>query len=175
MSKISVQSTSPTPMALFVSRGLTVFWWLGIVLLGVFAAMLGLASLAHLGFSPAESLFKDHNVQNVIRAIIRDAIRIAVFLVVVAQLRKICATLLAGDPFVSVNAKRMRVIWIIVGISEIVRLIFPFLAALINPDASGDIEIHVRLYVWFLVLALMVLAEIFAEGTRLRQEQKLTI
>jgi len=32
-----------------------------------------------------------------------------------------------------------------------------------------------RMYVWFMVLAVIILAEVFREGARLRQEQKLTV
>ena len=42
-------------------------------------------------------------------------------------------------------------------------------------DRFGDGEFEVNLAVWFAVLVIIVLAEVFREGARLRQEQKLTI
>ncbi len=100
------------------------------------------------------------------------------FLVILSQLSKICLTLVQGDPFVPQNADRLRTIWVAVALAEILRLGAAFMMSwLHNRTGDGEtmLSLDLRIYVWFLVLALIVLTEVFREGARLRQEQKLTI
>jgi len=101
----------------------------------------------------------------------------AVFLIIVHQLREICRTLVTGDPFVPENANRLRVIWIAAAAGELLRLVSTFIISWISKTADGVAiqATDLRVYVWFMVLALIILAEVFREGARLRQEQKLTV
>jgi len=102
-------------------------------------------------------------------------------LVVVARLRRIFATLSAGDPFVPENAEHLRVIAAVMAIFEASRLALTGIAATvintqtIDEGARMSVEMELNLLVWFGVLSLIVLAEVFREGTRLRQDQQLTI
>ncbi len=102
-------------------------------------------------------------------------------LVIVGRLRKIFATLAEGDPFVEQNAVHLRVVWVTLAIWELCRYAFGGMAAaalyIFDAGALGahEFNVDVSLSVWFAVLALIVLAEVFREGARLRQEQKLTI
>lgn len=70
-------------------------------------------------------------------------------------------------------------IWIAVAAAEILRLVSAFVMSyLIARDQGtgmGEITFDLRIYVWFLILALSILSEIFREGARLRREQKLTV
>ena len=91
------------------------------------------------------------------------------------QLRKIVRTLLTGDPFVPKNASRLRYIWFIVAITEIMRTIFqPFKDRISNIHTDG-FEFDVRLHVWFFVLILIVFAQVFREGARLTADAQLTV
>jgi len=102
-------------------------------------------------------------------------------LLVVDRLRRIFATLAAGDPFVPENAEHLRVIAIVIAVFEIARLGSGGLAAgLLRLAGVGEetrlpIDIEINLLVWFAVLSLVVLSEVFREGARLRQDQQLTI
>jgi hypothetical protein len=102
---------------------------------------------------------------------------LAAALVVVSRLRRIFATLSAGDPFVPENADHLRVIAFVIGAFEIARLAAAALAASLVHDSGTELPIptDINVIVWFAVLSLFVLAEVFREGSRLRADQQLTI
>ena len=95
-------------------------------------------------------------------------------LVIVAQLRRIFATLTAGDPFHPDNVRRLRVVGLILAGLELGRYAFWALSTWILP-ASEAVEPTLSLTAWFSVLVVFVLAEVFREGARLRREAELTI
>ncbi len=95
-------------------------------------------------------------------------------IVIVSRLRRIFQTLIAGDPFHPDNVRRLRVIAAALAVLELGR----YAAA-----GFSHLVIHGRVHVgggvsfttWFAVLVIVVLAEIFREGARLRGEAELTI
>lgn len=106
---------------------------------------------------------------------------IAVSLVIIHQLRRITATLVAEDPFRAENAGRIRIIGfaILVGSlfkSAIATMVGYFVME--NVVAQG-IEFNARLSpdgtVIFLGLVVLVLSEVFRQGAMLKEEQDLTI
>ncbi len=104
-------------------------------------------------------------------------------MIVCAYLRGVFETLVNGDPFVPENARRLRAIALVLALIEVVRLfldlIVQLVLALFGVSGSGaetrHIEIQISLPVWFSVLTLVVLAQVFREGAALREEQKMTI
>jgi len=102
---------------------------------------------------------------------------------VVDRLRRIGATLIAGDPFVAENSNHLRAIAIGIGVYQLLHyaangvlaLLFTLLGRSVEGGARVVPEFSLNLSAWFAVLAIFVLAEIFREGTRMREEQKLTI
>lgn len=109
-------------------------------------------------------------------------VSLLVALVVVMRLRRIFATLTEGDPFVPQNATHLRVIWMTLAAYEILRMVVTSGTVLsINiagrdPEQSGLLfNLHINGGLWLAVAVLIVLAEVFREGARLRDEQKLTI
>lgn len=116
----------------------------------------------------------------------------ASFVIIVSQLRKVARTLRSGDPFVPINAKRLRTIWITVTVAELIRiaLVTAISAYVVRAGNltfanswigdftglnGGVMEIYVRWSVWLFVLILIALAQVFREGARLRRDQKLTV
>lgn len=96
-----------------------------------------------------------------------------VMIAVVWQLRKLVTTLRLGDPFAEDNVKRLRYIWIILAIGEAARtVIHPFIARVETGEA---LTIDIRPHVWFFILILIVLAQVFKEGARMRAEAELTV
>ncbi len=95
-------------------------------------------------------------------------------IVIVGRLRRIFQTLIAGDPFHPDNVRRLRVIGAALAILEIGRYL---VAALSHVVFHGRIHVGggVSLTTWFAVLVIVVLAEVFREGARLRGEAELTI
>ncbi|PHR63192.1 MAG: hypothetical protein COA47_00830 [Robiginitomaculum sp.] len=100
--------------------------------------------------------------------------------VVISRLRKIFATLIAGDPFVPENATHLRTIWMILVGFEALNMAFSS-GTLLAQRVFGEMfaglrgEFHMNWSLWLAVAVLVVLAEIFNEGAKMRQEQKLTI
>ena len=97
-------------------------------------------------------------------------------ILIVGRLRRIFLTLIGGDPFHPENVPRLQVIAFTLGALEIGRYVF---APLIRMATHGGSRFHVTgsvsLTAWFAVLVIVVLAEVFREGARLRGEAELTI
>lgn len=95
-------------------------------------------------------------------------------LVIVGRLRRIFATLTAGDPFHPDNVRRLRLIGTILAALELGRYAIWAVAAWLLPGTERA-EPNIGLTAWFSVLVVFVLAEVFREGARLRREAELTI
>jgi hypothetical protein len=108
---------------------------------------------------------------------------IIAFMIVIDRLRRIFSTLIAGDPFVPENAGHLRVIAIAIAGYQILRHVtqgaVAMLLTMMDQPVLGGLELsataNIDLGAWFAVAALLVLAEVFREGAKMRQEQKLTI
>lgn len=102
-------------------------------------------------------------------------------IVVTWQLRGVLDTLVGGDPFVHSNAPRLRVIALSVAILEITRYVIQLatlwaIASFGQPDDGAiTAEFKISFTAWGMVLVLFVLAQVFDEGARLRDEEKMTI
>jgi len=93
----------------------------------------------------------------------------AIWLYVLYLLRKIVGTLLAGDPFIPENISRLRTIWIVIALSEIIRII------VVNLSNTGEMLIDLRAGTLFLVFVIAALSEVFRHGAELRRDAELTI
>jgi hypothetical protein len=114
-------------------------------------------------------------------------------ILVTARLKKVLATLEDGDPFVSENAPRLLQMSIIIALMEIGRLVLGWAARMMEIGAHRSdiaeqgtnsglfLEIGaagsspVNLAAWLAAITLWVLSQVFAEGARLREEEKMTI
>ncbi len=108
-----------------------------------------------------------------IAGLIGGLVVVAAILFICRQLQQILATLAAGDPFVPENAARLSRIAIAIAATELARLGVVLGVRALVPDASVDWSID--LAPWISVAALWILAQVFREGTRLRDEEKFTI
>lgn len=102
------------------------------------------------------------------------ALYLGIVLVVVERLRKVFGSLTGGDPFQPDNVRRLQVIGAALAALELSRYLFWGATALFMPHAQHDDQ-GVSLTAWFSVLVVFVLAEVFREGARLRQDAELTI
>ncbi|EAP89684.1 hypothetical protein OA2633_10469 [Oceanicaulis sp. HTCC2633] len=158
-------------------------------------AVLGLASLIIvvivfgglyrlLGFgSDLPASIRQFLAMDVVLALPLAIMALAAVTFVVDRLRRIMATLIAGDPFVEENSNHLRSIAIGIAVYQLLHygahgvlsLMITLLGRPIEGGARVVPEFSLNLGAWFAVLAMLVLAEIFREGTRMREEQKLTI
>ena len=103
------------------------------------------------------------------------ALYIGAIMLIVSRLRRIFATLTAGDPFDPENVRRLRTIGLMLAVLEVGRYPVAVGAAIIAPAKLVRASMGVNLTAWFAVLVVFVLAEVFREGARLRREAELTI
>jgi hypothetical protein len=104
------------------------------------------------------------------------AVYTAVLLLIVSRLRRIFATLIAGDPFQPENVRRLRTVGLGLAALEILNVVVRMGAGVVLP--AGVVRTGggwPDLTAWFSVLVVFVLAEVFREGARLRREAELTI
>ena len=108
-------------------------------------------------------------------SLLLGAVFVAGTLVIVGRLRRICATLTAGDPFHPDNVRRLRTIGAVLAALELIRYPIALATAWLAPEVSATHGFAPNLTAWFAVLVVFVLAEVFREGARLRREAELTI
>ena len=95
-------------------------------------------------------------------------------MVVFNRLRRVFATLTLGDPFHPHNVTRLRVIGLALIGLELVGGLLKYALAFALPG-RGPPAMSLNLTAWFSILVVFVLAEVFREGARLRQEAELTV
>lgn len=96
--------------------------------------------------------------------------------VVLTRLQEIVGTVGRGDPFVAVNAARLQTIaWAVLGL-ELVHLAVGAVAA--GVSAAGqplDLGWSFSFARWLAVLLIFVLARVFEQGARMREELEATV
>ena len=92
------------------------------------------------------------------------------------RLAAIVQTVSAGDPFVIVNAERLKTIaWTVAGL-EVLHFIIGMIARGISTDTHPlDIDWKFNGTRWLVVLFLFVLARVFEQGARMRDDLQGTI
>lgn len=100
-------------------------------------------------------------------------VNFAGFILMAGQLKKILKTLIDGDPFVPENARRLSRLALIVAGMEVSKYVIGFAASMF--EVSTSVSFNINLASWVAVITLTVLSQVFAEGTRLREEEKMTI
>jgi hypothetical protein len=93
--------------------------------------------------------------------------------VIVQRLRRIFGAMTAGDPFHPDNVRRLRVTALVLGLIEINRYVFAALDRFVLGLHPRSLSLDFT--PWFAVLVIVVLAEVFREGARLRRDAELTI
>jgi hypothetical protein len=93
--------------------------------------------------------------------------------VIVQRLRRIFGAMTAGDPFHPDNVRRLRVTALVLGLIEINRYLFAALDRFVLGLHPRGLSLDFT--PWFAVLVIVVLAEVFREGARLRRDAELTI
>jgi hypothetical protein len=117
----------------------------------------------------------------VVATVIAAAVVIFGALIIVDRLQKLFANFTSNQPFNRANADHLRVIWMVMLGLELSKfgfaLAFGLAFARFGMPDSMDVRIEppIDLSTWASILVLIVLAEVFREGARLREDQDLTI
>lgn len=96
--------------------------------------------------------------------------------VVLRRLLAIVDTVRAGDPFVAINALRLRAIaWALLALQVMGLVIGAIAKAVSTPARPLDIDAGFSANGWLAVVLTFLLARVFAEGTRMRDELEGTV
>lgn len=102
-------------------------------------------------------------------------------LIIVGRLRRLFESFTSGEPFRRENATHLRVIWITMLVMEVARYVLLALVAAVfvaggaPAGADASFQINIDFSTWISIAVLIVLAEVFREGARMKEEQELTI
>ncbi|MEO0815771.1 MAG: DUF2975 domain-containing protein [Pseudomonadota bacterium] len=174
-------SSPRNSMAAALSVLMTVVIWLTaivgslvfvLLLIGLFASLnSGALSL------PGGDAVADISSLNFVFTLATIAVILPGIVYVCVQLRRILTTLAEGDPFVPENAQRLTRIALALGVMEIASIVFVLCMRGFIPaeDAISRPALGINFVVWAAVAALFILSQVFREGTRLREEEKMTI
>jgi DUF2975 family protein len=117
----------------------------------------------------------------VVPAFLAGLVIISGGLVIVWHLRRLFDSFCSGQPFAKENASHLRAIWVTMIAIEVARYLLLALTGALLANFGGplsqqvQIKLHISLSTWASILILVVLAEVFREGARMRAEQELTI
>lgn len=103
-------------------------------------------------------------------------------LLIVRRLQSVFSSLVANQPFVRDNAAHLRAIWVTLVVIEIARIsawvlmhgltaVFASTAVVPFPSVGDPVDL-VR---WFVIFVVLILAEVFRQGSQLREETDLTV
>lgn len=154
-----------------------VLLFISIILLGI-RAMLSAVALTRPGAFATWYFPRTHwpvvaTTPRAAAALVTYCFNVLASIVVIGQLRKIFATLVAGQPFQIGNARRLRLIGLALMAAEISRIA---VRALIWGVPEGPrLWFQFNFVGWFSIAIIFVLAEVFEEGARLRRDVDLTI
>ena len=176
-----MSGTRKNSMAAVLSTVVTVIFWLAIVLGTILFVILGIGLLGSLNGGEIDLPLVEARAEGVpagrlVAALVGLVVFAPGIAYICAQLRKILSTLADGDPFVPENAPRLTQIAVASGLIEAIRMCSVLImAATVDLGEGYDANININLAVWGAVIVLLILAQVFKEGTRLREEQKMTI
>lgn len=96
--------------------------------------------------------------------------------IVLSRLLAIVETVREGDPFVIANASRLNVIaWAVVAL-EVARVLVATVSySLLATSGRIHLDVNISVTPWLAVLLLFVLARVFEQGARMRDELEATI
>ncbi len=96
--------------------------------------------------------------------------------VVLTRLEAIVGTVDAGDPFVPLNAARLQTIaWTMLGLEFLHMIVGAIAAAVSTEEQPLDVEWNLSITRWLAVLLCFVLARVFEQGTRMRDDLEGTV
>lgn len=116
----------------------------------------------------------------IVPALAAGAIVVFGALIIVGRLRRLFEGFSSGEPFRREYADHLRVIWITMLVVEVARyamlaVMGGLIVAFGGNARDATLRIEIDLSTWLSIFVLIVLAEVFREGVRLKEEQELTI
>jgi hypothetical protein len=183
---MSMRTLGPGSVSSFLKVVLDVFYaalWaaLGALILGGVAILIfqplttTVANIDIQGVNPSTVSDLTDKPQALAGLIFIVAAYIGVLIVVLNRLRRVFETLIVGDPFRPQNVARLRVVGFALIALELLGYIVHRVTDMFVRGPAHGVGLSVNLTGWFAILVVFVLAEVFREGARLRQDADLTI
>jgi hypothetical protein len=152
------------------------------VLLGISAVAYGWAVYAsfqgwlpiHNGRGTISLNGNPHDWPVVLAIVVAAALWLGGAFYIIGRLKKVFDSFRRNEPFHADNADHLRGIWIAMAIMEVLKLAIIAMALPLRAP-SESFKFTPDLTGWFMVFVVMVFAEVFREGAKLRDEQNLTI
>jgi hypothetical protein len=175
--------SSGLAVALKIGHVLIALWVAGLVASAVVSLIVFFLSMARSQPLPPALAYLDMTwTVGVPDALYRLAMAVGA-VAIVRSLRSLFEAFAQNRPFAAGNAEYLRKIWVTLVVVEMIR-IGAFIAArvLTTLYVAGvasplpqEIASPIDLYRWFVIFVVLILAEVFRQGTRLREESELTV
>ena len=170
------EPSAALPIASAVLRILVILNWLyGAAILALLVAMPNrqwIMRAFHLGLSPDT----DRLVMGLRAIALIGLATIPINYVILERLRAIVETVRAGDPFVAANAFRLRAVaWALLALQVASLIIGAIAKTLSTPAHPLHLNAGFSINGWLAVLLTFLLASVFAEGTRMREDIEGTV
>jgi len=165
-------------MAAVMTVLVTIVMWMTAIIGVVFLASVGAAIFAFHNGGSIDALNVSvtdgtDSLPALVAGLIGGLVVIPAIIYVCIQLRRILATLAEGDPFVPENAARLTRVAATIAITQLLRIAVALVIGLSFDHTK--LGLNLDLIAWASVAALFILSQVFREGTRLRDEEKMTI
>lgn len=148
--------------------------WIILVCLAIALAIVPFAPMIADMFKDSDAVVDiDGGAAGAFISVAHPFVTVAVMLFTANRLLEILKTLRFGSPFVKENAERFRALGYALLIGELAKYAFGFVSLVTGADA--DIDAGVNFIAWLAIIAVFVLAEVFHEGARMKEEQDLTV
>lgn len=176
MERTPSSSNAALPIANAVLRILIVINWVGG--LGILVLLLLTPHkqwiLSSLKLSPSPDA--DHVILGLRAIAVFGLVAIPLNYLILKRLVAMVETVRAGDPFVAANAVRLQAIaWLLLALQILSMVIGAIGKAVSSPAHPIDIDAGFSVNGWLAVLLTFLLARVFAEGTRMRDDLQGTV
>ena len=168
-------------VAAFLEVFVRIVLWVTLVLSILFFVMLGLGLVASLNGGRVQMPFGDALSEGLgpeifIAGLVTSLVVLPGIMYICIQLRLILRTLADGDPFVPENSPRLVRIALTIAIMELARYgVTLLLLAFVDFGIGEGPRISVSVVAWISAAAMLVFSQVFREGTRLREAEKMTV
>jgi len=169
-------SSPALPIAYVALRILIVMNWLmGAAILALLVVMPNEQWIMS-AFKLAPSPDADRVVMGLRAVAVLGLVTIPLNYAVLKRLLAIVGTVRAGDPFVATNAHRLRAIaWTLLALQLLSLVIGAIGKAISTPAHPVHLDAGFSINGWLAVLITFLLARVFAEGTRMREDLEGTV
>jgi Protein of unknown function (DUF2975) len=169
-------SSAALPIAYVVLRILIVVNWLSAVLIVALLVVMPNEQWIMSALKLSPSLEADRVIFALQGIAVLGLVAIPLNYVVLKRLLAIVDTVRAGDPFVAANASRLQVIaWVLLALNVLSIVIGAIAKTVSTPEHPVNINAGFSINGWLAVLFTFLLARVFAEGTRMREDLEGTV